>query len=36
MNSIYSKLHLNDLAVGLNPLPLLAKIHLLYRIKETL
>jgi DNA-binding NarL/FixJ family response regulator len=36
MDSIYTKLHLNELAAGLNPLPLLAKIYLLNRLKESL
>jgi DNA-binding NarL/FixJ family response regulator len=34
MDSIYAKLYLNGLEAGLNPLPLLAKIHLLYRLQQ--
>lgn len=34
MDAIYSKLHLNDLDPGLNPLSLLAKIHLLYHLEQ--
>lgn len=36
MDAIYSKLHLSTRCSGLNPLPLLAKIYLLMRLKETL
>jgi DNA-binding NarL/FixJ family response regulator len=34
MDSIYSKLCLNELAAGLNPLPLLAKVRMLNKLKE--
>lgn len=35
MDAIYSKLHLSTRCSGLNPLPLLAKIYLLMRLKES-
>lgn len=36
MDSIYTKLGLNDVCQGINPLPLLAKIHLLSHLKDSL